>query len=259
MQDRDAVTLHCSSCGAPFPGRATACPHCGSEITIEERDLEGLCGSCGARMVRNARFCMRCGIAAPPQPTAPLAAAAPCPRCRAPLRERALGQGSMVASVVECGRCGGLWIAPDALDRLCEGQEAAQTASSQLIARPPPLQKLDVSVITYLRCPTCREQMSRRNFGGGSGVIVDVCGKHGVWLDHSELEKVLAFARGGGLERARQREVERLRREAQDARDRRYESSAFGSPLGSSIGESRGYGLGDLFLDLLNGFRSSRW
>jgi hypothetical protein len=54
--------------------------------------------------------------------------------------------------------------------------------------------------------------MQRRNFGGSSGVVVDVCRAHGVWLDHLELEHVLAWARGGGLERERERRVERARR-----------------------------------------------
>jgi hypothetical protein len=41
--------------------------------------------------------------------------------------------------------------------------------------------------------------MQRRNFGKRSGVIVDVCGKHGVWLDADELEAVAAFIERGGL------------------------------------------------------------
>ena len=45
--------------------------------------------------------------------------------------------------------------------------------------------------------------MHRRNFASISGVMIDVCRKHGVWLDHSELERILAFVREGGLDRAR--------------------------------------------------------
>ena len=61
----------------------------------------------------------------------------------------------------------------------------------------------------YLPCVVCRDMMTRRNFAQVSGVILDVCRAHGVWLDHSELEKVLAFIRDGGLDRSRRLELER--------------------------------------------------
>jgi hypothetical protein len=48
--------------------------------------------------------------------------------------------------------------------------------------------------------------MNRRNFGGTSGVIVDVCAQDGVWFDTLELPRVLAFTEAGGLELARQRQ-----------------------------------------------------
>ena len=47
--------------------------------------------------------------------------------------------------------------------------------------------------------------MHRRNFGGTSGIIVDVCALHGIWFEAGELEAVLAFVRQGGLEAARER------------------------------------------------------
>jgi Zn-finger nucleic acid-binding protein len=37
------------------------------------------------------------------------------------------------------------------------------------------------------------------NFGGSSGIIVDVCKAHGTWLDTGELPRVLEFVRGHGL------------------------------------------------------------
>jgi hypothetical protein len=57
--------------------------------------------------------------------------------------------------------------------------------------------------------------MHRRNFGGLSGVIVDICTLHGIWFDAGELPSVLAFVEGGGLERSRLREREAERAVAQ--------------------------------------------
>ena len=44
--------------------------------------------------------------------------------------------------------------------------------------------------------------MHRKNYGHASGVIVDWCGPHGTWLDADELERIAAFIRNGGFERA---------------------------------------------------------
>jgi hypothetical protein len=49
--------------------------------------------------------------------------------------------------------------------------------------------------------------MNRRNFGGSSGVVVDVCARDGVWFDALELPRVLAFTEAGGLELARRRQL----------------------------------------------------
>jgi len=253
---RDAVTLHCSSCGAPFAAASTVCSHCRAEITIEERGLDCLCDACGARMSSRARFCMRCGKAAAPQPVVPRPELAPCPRCKGALRERAIEGAAALGELVECANCGGLWLAPEALDRLCASHEAAARATDHLIRRPPPLLRLDTAKVTYLPCARCRDLMVRRNFGGASGVIVDVCARHGVWLDHSELEKVVDFARSGGLLRSREREVERLQREAREARDRRVDAAA--AATFDARGRELAYGLGDLFGDLLLLFRWRR-
>jgi Zn-finger nucleic acid-binding protein len=52
--------------------------------------------------------------------------------------------------------------------------------------------------------------MNRKNFAQSSGVILDLCAKHGVWLDRGELERVLGFVADGGLARARAHEQQRL-------------------------------------------------
>jgi hypothetical protein len=49
--------------------------------------------------------------------------------------------------------------------------------------------------------------MNRINFAHTSGVIVDVCTKHGTWFDADELRRVLEFITAGGLEAARAREL----------------------------------------------------
>ncbi len=58
----------------------------------------------------------------------------------------------------------------------------------------------------YLKCPRCATVMTRRNAFRVSGVIVDVCGRHGVWADAGEASKIAAFVNAGGLEVTRDRQ-----------------------------------------------------
>jgi Zn-finger nucleic acid-binding protein len=55
--------------------------------------------------------------------------------------------------------------------------------------------------LKYIHCPICRDLMLRRNFGQVSGVVVDVCAKHGTWFDIGELAHILEFVGDGGLQR----------------------------------------------------------
>jgi Zn-finger nucleic acid-binding protein len=50
--------------------------------------------------------------------------------------------------------------------------------------------------------------MNRINFAHASGVILDICKQHGLWLDRGELQAVLAFVGSGGLTVARSRAAE---------------------------------------------------
>ena len=55
--------------------------------------------------------------------------------------------------------------------------------------------------------------MNRLNFGRLSGTVVDVCKGHGTFLDAGELHAIVSFIQGGGLDRARQRQIEELKEE----------------------------------------------
>lgn len=86
--------------------------------------------------------------------------------------------------------------------------------------------------------------MNRFNFAGCSGVILDACKPHGVWLDADELRRIVAFIRGGGLDMARAKEKRGLelerRRLQQAAREPEPGDSDYGqSMIRPSIGASR--------------------
>jgi len=52
--------------------------------------------------------------------------------------------------------------------------------------------------VKYIKCPVCREFMRRTNFAQKSGVIVDSCRAHGLWLDSGEVTHLMEWKKMGG-------------------------------------------------------------
>lgn len=108
----------------------------------------------------------------------------PCPRCAGVRLEARFDDFS-------CPRCGGLFVTHERLQQLVDDHRAAglrpvlpsETRSAE-----------NAAAVTYLPCPSCSARMNRKNFGDRSGIVVDVCKLHGVWLDHGELDGVIAYA-----------------------------------------------------------------
>ena len=155
-------------------------------------------------MFVGSRFCAHCGAEASREvleDETPL----PCPRCKEPLQSLMLGP----TSVHECAACGGVWVDPQTLQRLCDVREAHAAVVSVLAARVP-TNGTSPDTVRYIPCPRCQKLMNRVNFAKSSGVIVDVCKTDGVWLDRGELQRVVGFVEAGGLSVAREREKDRL-------------------------------------------------
>lgn len=49
--------------------------------------------------------------------------------------------------------------------------------------------------VRYLRCPRCAWIMARVNYARASGIILDQCPTHGVWVDGGELLRLKAWVR----------------------------------------------------------------
>jgi Zn-finger nucleic acid-binding protein len=130
-----------------------------------------------------------------------------CPVCAAPLTSVDSGPGS----VHDCQTCGGQFVEHALLRELLEERLVYRAPLSLRATRMNPLDQ----PLHYVRCPSCRELMNRRNFGKTSGIIVDECHRHGIWFDAGELPRILAFVQAGGLaESQRQDLTEKSRHEA---------------------------------------------
>lgn len=214
-QGHDADVVRCSSCGGPRQEQAASCGFCRSDFTLHERDLQTVCPECLARVSDRARFCHHCGTGLVPELEAGTATEHACPACQdgTLLVSRRLGEEQ--ATVLECGRCTGCWLGPEAFRQLAE---RARNQSLPPITFVGPARAVsgsdlpeDRSQRTFYRtCIVCGEFMNRKNYGESSGVIVDLCKDHGLWFDADELARVVAWLRaGGGRPGARRDEPER--------------------------------------------------
>ncbi|HPM83878.1 MAG TPA: zinc ribbon domain-containing protein [Candidatus Anammoximicrobium sp.] len=194
----EAAVVRCSSCGATRERNAEQCAHCGADFTIHEQDLDTVCPNCLARVSDRARYCHHCAALLIAEGDAGDATSFCCPVCgpQWQLTSRAVRDTQM--HVMECQKCGGFWIGLETFDRLLD-REARQPQSAGPAGGPQELPPRS----PYRPCAVCGQLMVRRNFGRTSGVIVDICGSHGIWFDAQELARVLRWIRSGNLEAAR--------------------------------------------------------
>jgi Zn-finger nucleic acid-binding protein len=151
-------------------------------------------------MFEGSVFCGHCGSKMVVAEVRSVADAGKCPRCRLPLEMLVIGK----TSFRECRKCEGLWADAETFRHLCETKEEqtlvlGTVGEREIISQP-------MEKVSYVPCPDCKQLMNRNNFAQASGVIIDICKKHGVWFDAGEIQRVIGFIEKGGMEVARQRE-----------------------------------------------------
>lgn len=122
----------------------------------------------------------------------------------------------------ECGKCGGLFVANDVLNQIVGNKE-------KIAAYHLPI-SIDAPVVdhppAYLKCPSCPTLMTPRNYGRVSGVIVDVCTKHGTWFDAGELTRALDWVAKGGAHKTLERDRQDLKQQERTLRERMKKEAA---------------------------------
>ena len=208
--------LRCPGCGAPANTADAACAYCGCALATVT------CPSCFAPIFQGSRFCPHCGVEAT-RDVSEDATPLKCPRCREDMEVLKLGETVTRA----CSACGGLWLDPASLQKLCDTREEHSIIDSTLTTRVPTT-NVAPDVVKYIPCPKCEKLMNRVNFAHSSGVIIDVCKHDGVWLDRGELQRVITFVESGGLTIARERQREQLEDEQRRLIALQTRSQSFG-------------------------------
>jgi Zn-finger nucleic acid-binding protein len=187
----EARVYQCPVCGAFARDGERTCRHCSTLLATLR------CAHCFGLNFPDDLHCHGCGHELGLVPQQDVSEQA-CPDCHIPLQAFAADTGRLHA----CQRCGGQMVTHGLLRALLEQREALGRAVPSAPADVPRGNPLD-SPLRYRACPTCSSMMNRKNFGGTSGIIVDVCSLHGTFFDEGELSRVLEFVRRGGLARAK--------------------------------------------------------
>lgn len=241
-----AAVWHCGSCGAGLAVGAKECGYCGSGL--KPLDGKAYCARCLAYLEVDAKFCGHCGAHAVDAGNIPEVSDKECPRCENGTKLQGIPVGSHHGHA--CPRCEGLWLEQAVFTQVVRdlSSDARQTVAGSGIAQPQQKPVLDTTV-RYVPCPHCKVRMSRQNYLRVSGVIVDTCPNHGIWLDRDELRRVAAFLQQGGVLRAQKQEREDLglqqKHRAEIQRAQAELAARGGGRAGLPLGSPTSPGLGD--------------
>jgi Zn-finger nucleic acid-binding protein len=114
-----------------------------------------------------------------------------CPRCP---QVDLVTESYEGVEIDRCPNCQGTWLDEKELHQIVETHD--EKFSREVITYTLnhacagiPKQERD----KHLKCPKCGDEMTALNYNYQSGVIIDRCPKHGVWLDKNELEQIQAY------------------------------------------------------------------
>ncbi len=194
-EDSEVSTRFCSGCGNVVHGLGD-CSVCSAGRDARKRTEPSLCPNCGNE-VEDVHRCPICLDGRATGAARKKKRGTVCPSCDEEL-ESQRWDGVEVRMCASCQGClfppGGL---ETTLDKLRHTPEAAD-----LRAQVEELRKrLDAQLprtIRYKPCPECGLSMTRRAYKRVSGIIVDVCGRHGTWVDQSTFGQLTEFMTRGG-------------------------------------------------------------
>jgi len=122
-----------------------------------------------------------------------------CPRCR-----KTLAHFEYRKTILEhCLSCEGVWLDTQEFNQLTSEREIYTDDSIPYVYHRQPLPD-DKG---YLACPLCNTMMMRKNFRTISGVLIDQCRDHGIWLDAGELDQIRCFIANGGLDQSQDKKI----------------------------------------------------
>ena len=164
---------NCTICSAPLPPYADICIYCGSK---HDTDFHGIHQYTVHRPLSD-RMCPRCNV------------------CLQTINLKSEGK----FYIERCEKCMGVFFDSGELHALLE-KSVSNVFEINLKRMDAINQKLykKAETVQYIKCPVCNAFMRRTNFASRSGVIIDQCKDHGIWLDGGELKRLMEWKKSGG-------------------------------------------------------------
>ena len=186
----------CKHCSAPLPTKSIICEYCGVRNDIELKKK-----SVGTKLPKSKRTC---------------------PDCLIYLNSIDIGKNNRFI-IEKCERCFGLFFDNHELERLLEQSVDKSywidhNKLHSLLQHP-----LHKDKLIYRRCPECNKLMQRKNYLNRSGIIMDTCRDHGLWLDAGELKQMQEWTALGGKQNALKDKIDEKHRHTRaQKRKRKY-------------------------------------
>jgi len=163
------------------------------------------CSSCSAPLAANTNICLYCrtrnDVDLHSKYDYSLNARASdriCPHCEIPLQTINLEVNGELL-IERCDKCFGLFFDPGEIETLMEHSVSSVfTINKSQLSNISNERFQKDQKIKYIKCPVCQSFMQRSVYGHRSGVIIDRCKKHGIWLDSGEITQLLEWKKAGG-------------------------------------------------------------
>ena len=163
----------CSCCSAPLPTNTNRCTYCDvrNDIDLHSKHRYSI------KTQQTDRIC---------------------PHCNKPLETIKLKLNEPFY-IERCKTCFGLFFDPGEIETLLESSVSnVFDINLKLIKSINKDRYQKNQQIKYVKCPVCRILMNRVNFGRRSGVIIDQCKKHGIWVNNGEITHLMEWKKAGG-------------------------------------------------------------
>lgn len=189
----------CKFCSAPLPIKSSICSYCDSKNPLDFNAVEQFT----SEKPLDNRFC---------------------PHCRIPMLSINIHPDSEFY-IERCPECYGLFFDPHELELLMDKFTEFEKVSSIDLKKYNEENSSISTKIKYIRCPVCGDTMQRKSYGYRSGVIIDRCAKHGIFLDAGEFSHLVEWKKSGGEVLAKKYEKRKVQEKLQRKRDKEYRSN----------------------------------
>jgi Zn-finger nucleic acid-binding protein len=121
-----------------------------------------------------------------------------CPNCAKNMQTIKLDLKEAI-HIERCNSCFGLFFDPGEIESLLESSVSnVFNINLEHIDNINQDRFQSKKKVKYVKCPVCKNFMNRVNFAHRSGVIIDQCMAHGIWLDSGEITHLMEWKKAGG-------------------------------------------------------------